>query len=305
MPENAHIRQKLDLIAATRPVEIEPKSNLYFIHPASRALVPFLHAVGFSPNLVSAAGALAAGLAALAFLFLPWPYNALAGSLLLILRHILDGADGLLARATGQASAWGDMVDGICDAVALFFVHGALLILVLRELDTAYAVGLVALGLASYILQVNAYEGRRRTYLRRSRGSSIVTKDSAESRPSDNPSKGPIRWLAERVYEIYFVNRRYEARDLEQEMERRSAGNEEALNRARKIYVRFKAPFIRRFGLLGENLKTAATCVAVFAGGAMYYYLFLIVVLNAFLAGLLFWQRTLDRKIVGELRSRQ
>ena len=85
-------KEALDLAAARRPREIEGLTNLYFIHPASQALIPLFYRLGVSPNAVSALGALAAVSGAACFVFMPWPWSAVAGFALLVCRHILRGS---------------------------------------------------------------------------------------------------------------------------------------------------------------------------------------------------------------------
>ncbi len=293
------VSEVLDLAAASRPTEIEPKTNLYIVHPASRALVPVFYRLGFSPNAVSILGAGAAALAAACFLWLPWPWNGVAGFLLLVVRHILDGADGLLARVSGKASSVGDMVDGLCDAFALFVVQTALAIHLSAELGpTAYLVAVV--GTLSYIVQVNAYEGRRRQYMHWVYGRSMVTSDPGGSAA---PRRGPVMRLVLAIYASYFAQPSFESAALSAEMGRRVSRGGRLADQARRLYRSRKQQFVSTFGLLGENHKTIATGVAMLAGSALYLYAYLFAVLNVALIALFLWQRRLDAQLAHDLAA--
>ena len=57
------------------------------------------------------------------------PWGVALGLLLHMAWHILDGADGDLARLTGRSSANGELVDGICDYaghIVLYVTMGAI-----------------------------------------------------------------------------------------------------------------------------------------------------------------------------------
>lgn len=98
-----------------RPAELEDWLNGRLYHPLSWRLAKRLARTRITPDMVSAAGALAIMLAAAAYGMLAWPWGVAVGMALHMGWHVLDGADGDLARLTGRSSAHGELVDGICD----------------------------------------------------------------------------------------------------------------------------------------------------------------------------------------------
>ncbi|HEX8262326.1 MAG TPA: CDP-alcohol phosphatidyltransferase family protein, partial [Allosphingosinicella sp.] len=149
-----------------RDPRIEDPTNLWVVHLAGRLLLPLALKARISANAVSVAG-LGIGTAA-AFAFHGWsdPGLATLGLLLAVGWLVLDGLDGMVARATGSASALGRFLDGLCD-------HGVFLILYLAlgfAIDTpqAYVVGTIA-GLVHGV-QANLFESERARYHRRVRG---------------------------------------------------------------------------------------------------------------------------------------
>lgn len=150
----------------SRDRRIEDPSNLWIIHPAGRGLLPWFVARGISANAVSVCG-LALGTGA-AFAYSNWSdwRWAFAGLLLSVAWLIADGLDGMIARATGTASALGRFLDGLCD-------HG---VFVLIYVVLASSIGTVegwALAIAAgvaHAVQSSLYEGERARFHRRCKG---------------------------------------------------------------------------------------------------------------------------------------
>ena len=99
-----------------RPRELEDPLNFYVYHPLARRLARLLVPTGISPNAVSVMSLAASCRRHLAlYAASPGRPNALIGFAFMLLWHVVDGADGDLARMTGRASATGELVDGVCD----------------------------------------------------------------------------------------------------------------------------------------------------------------------------------------------
>ena len=95
--------------------------------------------------MVSIAGAVMVVTAGLLYARVGTPAAIAAGFLIHLLWHVVDGADGDLARMTGRASPIGEMVDGMCD----YFGHIALYLLLGSMLDDS-------LGWAAWLLAISA-----------------------------------------------------------------------------------------------------------------------------------------------------
>ena len=151
-----------------RPRELEDGLNYYLYHPLAWRLARLLAHTPLTPNMVSVMGAgCVIGAAYAYFLAFPphpgWPLAAALGMALHMFWHVVDGADGDLARITGKSSPIGEMVDGICDYtghVVLYLVLGWLLS---RQIG---GWGWVLMGLAgaSHIAQTNHVEVQKRSY---------------------------------------------------------------------------------------------------------------------------------------------
>jgi hypothetical protein len=156
----------------TRPAELEDGLNRYVYHPLSHRLALLLRHTPVSPNMVSVSSFLAIVAAAAAYTLLPFPESVAVGLACHILWHILDGADGDLARLTGRSSPLGEVIDGICDYAGHVILYFAL---------AFYAGGwcwlVTPLAAASRILQANHIESVRRTYLWRAYGVPWIGQD--------------------------------------------------------------------------------------------------------------------------------
>jgi len=149
-----------------RPRELQDPLNHYFYHPLAWQLARQLARTPVTPNMVSIFGGLlviAAGVAYAQPGPLVHPWSALLGLALHMGWHVVDGADGDLARITGKASPIGEMVDGICDYashIVLYFILGWLL---QQQIGWPAWPIMVAAGL-SHIVQSNHVEVQRRSY---------------------------------------------------------------------------------------------------------------------------------------------
>ncbi|MGI4733499.1 MAG: CDP-alcohol phosphatidyltransferase family protein [Janthinobacterium lividum] len=149
----------------SRDRRIEDLSNLYLIHPAARALVPFAIARGVSANMVSVLGLGFGVCAMMAFVGLPGWRGALLGMVLAGCWLVADGLDGMVARATGTASRLGRILDGLCDHGVFILIYCALAVSIGTVAGWALA---IAAGIA-HAVQSSLYEGERARFHRRLR----------------------------------------------------------------------------------------------------------------------------------------
>ena len=148
----------------SRPQELEDALNRFVYHPLSLRLAQLLRPTGISPNAVSVAGMLLVWGAAAAYVGLDWPQSFAIGLSLHLLWHVVDGADGDLARMTGRTSATGELVDGVCDYAGYAVIYVALAALLHTQIG-AWAWPLAIAAAASHVLQTNHAETQRRFYL--------------------------------------------------------------------------------------------------------------------------------------------
>ena len=119
---------------------------------ATRPLVSLLARLGVHPNLLSASQVV--GSVAVVALVPTHPRLAFVLFLALLL---IDGLDGALARATGQASAFGALVDQYCDHIREVTVVGGLAFWGALAIVPAVLYGLLYTGLNLTLYLANAH----------------------------------------------------------------------------------------------------------------------------------------------------
>ncbi|HEX6376442.1 MAG TPA: CDP-alcohol phosphatidyltransferase family protein [Allosphingosinicella sp.] len=266
----------------SRDRRVDDPTNVWVVHLAGRMLLPAALKAGISANMVSLGGlALGTGAAAA---FLGWRDPALAtlGFLLCIGWLILDGLDGMIARATLTASALGRFLDGAVD-------HGVFLLLYLAlgaSIDTpeAWITGTLA-GLVHGV-QSNLYESERGRYHRRLRG------DPGGEPPPPSPYR--LARLYDRVAgSLDRLAGRFD-RALAAAPDRRAFA---------AAYARRAAPALRLMNLLSANMRVVAIYAACLAGDPMLFWWFELGPLTLLTAAGIIWHRRIEaRQVAAQAR---
>lgn len=159
----AHLRSATE-DSGLRNQDIEEASNRLIIHRISLALIPFFIRTRITPNMVSCFGALSGLIAAFCYYNYETTAACVLGFTFMIGWHVFDGADGQLARQTGQCSPLGFVIDGICDYATYIFVYVALALALSNTYGNEVWFLVVGAG-ACHALQAAAFEMQREHYL--------------------------------------------------------------------------------------------------------------------------------------------
>ncbi|PZN96334.1 MAG: CDP-diacylglycerol--serine O-phosphatidyltransferase [Alphaproteobacteria bacterium] len=249
-----------------RPAVIEDPTNLWVVHPLADQLLPLALRLGIHPNTVSFTGMGFGAAAGWCYWHWQQPLYVVAGFLLMVGWHIMDGLDGKLARASGKTSPLGRVIDGLCDYLAFVFV---LLPIALSFADWPWVLALALVSGACHAVQSAWYEGEREAWKRRARGVFCT-----EARP---PSGMGIEGLYNRVEQKLGSGAR--------EVDVTLAADPGLLPR----YLAETAPLVRRLCVLSANNRTIAIALACLAGNPLLYWYWEIAVLTL-LALALAWQ---------------
>lgn len=272
-----------------RPQLIEERTNRYIIHPLSAIVERVAIRWGVSANIVSFLGLASGLLAGLLYYYQDHRPYVLAGFLLMCLWHVFDGADGRIARATGTSSAFGRIIDGICDHLVFGAVYFAFVFFALKNGASSWIWGLAICAAFSHGLQAAGYEERRQKYQRRLKGASREQVNAALLNV-----KGSSSWLA-RIY------------DKGQKI---VSGGESPLEPVIETYrsseipenppaelVKTTSKIVRAWALLNANNRTMMiAAMALFARPELYF-IYEIIVLNIVLVGLIIYERVSERRI--------
>ncbi|MBL4595560.1 MAG: CDP-alcohol phosphatidyltransferase family protein [Robiginitomaculum sp.] len=260
-----------------RPISIENYSNRYVVHPLSNLIVKIAIPLKLSANVVSVLG-LSFGLLAGWFYFGQGNWHfALLGFACMFTWHVLDGADGRIARATNSTSALGRIIDGVCDHLVFASVYLGFTFYLL-ELGSSQLIWILAVGAAaSHAFQAAAYEERRQHYHRRSQG--LTRAPIAEGLTHIDGKRSALA----RGYDVV---QRLSARKtsvLDEKLANLHAGNTAALYQET---VNKTVPLVRAWALLNANNRTIMFAICALIGQPALYFWIELVILNLVFFGL-------------------
>ena len=259
---------------------MEDPLNHYFYHPLAAALARSLRPTGISPNAVSVLGMLSIWAAAACYFYLDWPQSVFLGLSLHMLWHVIDGADGDLARLTGKSSPIGELVDGLCDYAGHAPLYVALAALADDQIGLwAWPLGVLAA--ASHGAQANHSETQRRSYLWWAYGVPWLKIHSARNRPGGvftNLFAAPTRlylWIAQVMNpNLALVDRAIAKAD----------NDSQSTHRVRRLVRRSSRGNLQLQQALGSNPRTLIVGLCLAFGSPLTYFLSQIIVFNLLLA---------------------
>lgn len=294
-----------------RTAEIEEITNLYFIHPVASRLVPLAARMGVTANALTLAGLLLGVLAGFAYYRYQDLRFAVAGFVLMIGWHIMDGADGQLARLTHSQSHFGKVLDGISDTATFLAVYAALALALGRKYgDRAYALVIVAA--MFHAVQSATYEARRQEYelwgwgRKSEQPPQTAAAAHGGSRAGTRGAHGsPVERLFGFLHRLFYLWLSFPAADITEKIHASMAA---ALDRqpesaafVRERYRQVFAPLVRRWSLLSANYRTLGIFVCVLLAVPEDYFWFEIVGFSALLALLIASEYACYRRLLVEL----
>ena len=287
--------------SAGRPAEIEEWLNSGVFHPLARRLAGLLIPTGVSPNAVSIAGVAAMTSAAACYVFGAWPWGPVVGLGFHLGWHVLDGADGDLARRTGKASSDGEIVDGVCDHLSHIILYLAIG-LILAQAVGGWGWGLAVVAGLSRGLQSSCYERTRRNYRRWVHGVGWIRQELAT--PAEPGASGPWRRLSRRLAAAYLGASSLVSADdsrVEALMSRLSEVGGGKAAAARRIYAERQRPLVKHASALSTNYETLGVFAILMVGQPILLFVFQAVGLNLIMALAVMEQRGAYRRLEAEL----
>jgi phosphatidylglycerophosphate synthase len=289
-----------------RTTEIEEITNLHFIHPLASRLVPFFARIGLTPNAVSVAGMLFGILAAFAYYRYSDPRFATTGFALMIAWHVMDGADGQLARFTQSHSYFGKVLDGISDNVTFLAVYTALAI-ALSHKHGEWMYALVAFSAVCHAVQSASYEAQRQEYEHLGWGKKPQGPPPRNSAERNGDGPPVIRWLFDFLHRMFFEGLSFPTAGITRKFRETMAA---ALQREpgdavriRQSYRETLAPQLRGWSILSANYRTLGIFISALFKAPEYYFGFEIIGFSAALAVLIWRQSTAHERLLSLLRA--
>lgn len=287
---------KRDHFIRTR--EIEEWTNVVFVHPLSQRATAVFARLGVHPDVVSGLG-MAFGIAAgIAYHHVGSQTAVVAGFLLMIAWHIMDGADGQLARLTGKTSEVGKVLDGLADHVAFTAVYVGLATALAGSYGASVWMIVVGAGL-SHLVQSAAYEYWRQSYDFVVHGKTSARVPSLDEYRERLAGKSGFEQFFGRLYMAYLhVQYAAAGADSARVSVHRALQDAADPGVVRMAYRHANLDAVRKWAVLCSNYRTLAIFVFCLAGHPLYYFLYEIVVLNAALFLLMRMQRRRNARLL-------
>jgi phosphatidylglycerophosphate synthase len=280
-----------------RTVEIEEPTNLWLIHPIAARLTFLFARWRIRPNAVSIAGMLCGVLAGLAYSHYRDLRCTIAGFLLMIAWHVMDGADGQLARLTHSQSEFGKVLDGACDHVSTTSVYLGFALSLSGQYG-GWVWGVLALAGACHAVQAAAYESQREQY---------DTWGWGRALPAAKPGQVAAMFSApaDFLHRFYMrVQRMVGAVSVEFNAGLAAilSAQPDCAGAIRRRYRAAFAPAVREWSVLSSNYRTLAIFLCALAKAPLVYFSFEVIGFNAILAILLARQSARRKRFLQSLR---
>lgn len=250
-----------------RTFEIEDPTNRYFIHVLSAWLVPLFAKFGIKPNSVSLAGMGFGILAGVSYAFYHSTWCACLGFALMLGWHVMDGADGQLARLTKSYSELGKVLDGICDYVTFTAVYVGLALAMSRH-DGGWVWWVVVLAGVAHALQAAIYEMQRQDY------NSIGLGRASAALPDLNAKRKGFAAGLHNLYARVQIWGAGGAMAFQRDFTALLAAQPARAEELRLAYRQDFAPTVRRWGILGSNYRTLGLFIAALIKLPILYFIF-------------------------------
>lgn len=272
-----------------RPRELQDPLNHYLYHPLAWQLARRLAATLITPNMVSVIGGLcvvAAGLCYWGQSHLgTWPLGAALGMALHMTWHVVDGADGDLARITGKTSPFGELVDGICDYASHIVLYVLLAFVLSRAIGPGWAWFWTLSAGASHIVQSNFVEVQRRFYQYWAYGVPWLNNSARDDGALFKDKRG-VSWIL-RGFVLGYLRLASGmspwALKVDAAVTAAMKDQPERLAGIRAEVQREQRPLLLLLKFLGPNPRAIVLGLGMLAGSPLYYFLYQTVVLNLLL----------------------
>jgi phosphatidylglycerophosphate synthase len=277
-----------------RPRELQDSLNHYLYHPLAWRLARALAPTPVTPNMVSVIGGLfvvAAGIVywRAAAWGLVWPWGPLLGLVLHMTWHVVDGADGDLARLTGRSSPLGELVDGICDYASHIVLYILLVVILAPSIGWGWGWFWALAAGASHVAQANFVEVQRRFYQYWTYGVPWLN-NAAKADDSLFRDKRGVSWIL-RGFVLGYLRLASgmspHAMTIDTAVTAAiaadRAGDGLALAQIRAEVQREQRPLLAMLKVLGPNPRAITLGIAMLIGSPLWYFVYQTLVLNALL----------------------
>lgn len=174
--------------------DVEDPVNLWLHRPLAYGFVAATFRTPITPNQITVL-AMLVGIAAGSLWLYGTPWAMIAGGILVWTSAILDGADGIMARAKNMHSDFGRALDGTADAVvAVFTVFPGFTHLWLKEQNPLHIV-LAVPAILSAVIHLWFYDYYKESYLAIVNGKSDGNEVDAVKKMAESAKRDGRSWI--------------------------------------------------------------------------------------------------------------
>jgi phosphatidylglycerophosphate synthase len=251
--------------------------NRRLYHPLSRRIAVALVSSPITPNQLSIAGGICVVAAGLCYTQCGGLVGAATGLMLHLAWHVIDGADGDLARLTGKAGPLGEAIDGISDYFSHFVLYCLFGIMLAQSVGALAWLLVIGAGI-SRILQTSHQEERRREYEFWVYGRTWIRNEGLERHTF---SKKIIGILIDVYLSISDqTNGRNRIGELHETYVAGGSRSSVSFNNTVQHHL---LPLLRPLRALGSNQRTIALGAAMLLGQPLWYFGYELLLLNVVL----------------------
>jgi FMN phosphatase YigB (HAD superfamily) len=270
-----------------KSMDTEECIDILFYRPIGYRVARFFQQLGAMPNRITIAAIFIGVAAGVCFYFSNLWVN-MAGILLLIWANIYDSADGQLARLTGQRSALGRILDGMCGDCWFVAIYLALIF----RLEPEWGWKIWALGIATgyfHALQAGMADYYRNVHLLFLKGKSGSELDNSNDLKKKYRQlrwcKEPFVKLFEACYLIYTTTQERRTPHLQAMLRRvNETYGETPAESFRSAFRARSLPLMKYTNILSFNTRAIVLSFSLLAGVPWMYFVFGITALNMLLA---------------------
>lgn len=288
-PDQPEVQPQKKSVEYGRPNSIEELSNQYIVHPISSVIARLAIKLGVSANIISFIGLGAGWLAAYFYYHQPALGFVAAGFLSMFAWHVFDGADGRVASATGTSSAFGRIIDGVCDHLVFGAVYIAFVLYLLNTGSSPMVWLLALIAATCHAVQAAGYEERRQKYQRRTRG--IERGEVTDKLLTVEGKKSALAGLYDAAQRLVSGGASpLDAKLKQMRDDNASFGDVQTL-------INKTSGIVRAWAVLNANNRTIAIALFATLGLPAMYFAYEIVVLNIILIALIIYERKAEANI--------
>jgi len=263
--------------------------NIYCLRPLAGTIVKALYPAPVTANQITVASIFVGVLAAVLYAVGVQPYVAFAG-LAIVLKDLLDSADGQLARARGEESRKGRFLDSLGDVLVNALLFSAIGWMLSRQNHSANVIFLSAAGFAGLTLRVSlhVYYSVAHLHLQQRYLINRLREDFSEADYNED-------MLTHILHRLYLVIYGWQDALMER-VDRWSAGAKLSDEQARLWYG--DATALRLSGLIGFGTEYLVLMICSLFNKLELYLWLNLLFMNSIAVAVIFYRRLVLRKII-------